>query len=234
MIKDVIVLLAILFLVTMLPADCRDPETFKAVFANPGFLNRYWKDKHIDASMESRSWTSFDAFCADVSQRAAGRPVLMDVDVHGNSDGFFLTWKDKPTAKEDNRECKASMGFIANVLDRHFLPGQLTFLTEACYSGRAYKYTIRNNSSYRMEEDEFMEDHPGVPTYPCYGIGSRTTNSGNLVFLVYERGNTDPVHIEDLRIYETLPLGFKEPCWSLREYMVFQEWQYLSGKVIRH
>lgn len=220
----------VLVLLSCGPASSIEDERFIAVYMNPGFYEQYWDHERLSYYETGKTWGSFDGFCRRAAHLAKGRPVVLDLDVHGNDGGLFLDYSEVVKGKQVFRTYRASFGFIVNCIERNFAPGQVTLMTEACYSGRAYYYTMRNNP-LDMTLGCRIENHKDVPKFPIIGVGSITSNYGNLIFLEF----IDPLHklrSEDLRQYEFRKPGPKYRSQSPQDRAVYAD--YLFMRHITH
>jgi hypothetical protein len=175
-------------------------KTFLAVFNNPGEdFQQEWVGKPVNYLQIGYSWRDLDSFLSEVAQRAdASDNVVIDIDCHGSDGGLWLQYEDPTKNKWISRGC--SVGYVVNEIDKYLSDKNVTLLLEACYSGRAYRKTIRKNEPW-FRGGYIPADHIGVPRFPIYGIGSSTVNFGNYIYLQYTHPE-QRLHFEDLRHYE--------------------------------
>lgn len=166
----------------------QQPKPFVAVFCSQEF-EWVWVEKHQPDKLEvaDEGWSEFEKFCKDVKKEANGRPIVIDLMVHGNDSGLAVTVP--PFAQV------TSMGYVVNTIEKNVGTKNITVLLEACFSGSAYYYTIRNQDRAKP-----LLNHAGVPAFPIYGVGSGFSNYGNTVYLQWLYGSQG--YFEDLRNYE--------------------------------
>lgn len=73
------------------------------------------------------------------------------------------------------------MGFVLNHIEKYLDTKTLLLSFEACFSGDAYKNTIRGAKVVNPEDN--IEDHLTVPSYPIYGVGQGYSNIGPIEYL---------------------------------------------------
>lgn len=199
MINKIISLLLALTFISTLPADSSPRRHFLAVFVGKKqFFKFAWERLHPDLMYlsETESFLDVPDFLTKAHKLAGKQDVDLDFDVHGEEWGLSTT----RTPERDDQN--ASVGYLCNAIDKEFDPKHVTVFLEACYAGRAYANTIRDNNS--TLSGSFYENHSGTPEYPIYGIGSGTPNFGNFIYCQYISGIK--VSYEDLRRYETSPV----------------------------
>ena len=161
-----------------------------AVFCNPGF-ECYWPSLNPDVMYTAFHWTQFDDFLRQTKAKAAGRPIVIDLECHGDK-GLVLAYEDYRTRTKIYDA--AGLGFVVNHIEKELAGQDVTLLTEACFAGEVYRETIRHNR-------DKAENHEGVPTFPIYGASYNYMNVNNLVYLQYV--TKCRVWFEDLRVYES-------------------------------
>lgn len=201
------VFLCLLFTIVPVNSVENDIE-YLAVFCNPGF-NSEWVKYKPDLFFQASKWEDFENFLLIVKKRAGNRPVVIDIDSHGNDSGLWLEYKDIYGVPFSDG---ASVGYIAKkIQDSKIKQKRLKVLLEACFAGRAYKFTIRNNKNLSADYCNFEK----IPKYPIYGIGDSHPNFGNLIYLQY-RYNFQTYFV-DLRSYEYTNLKDKVDEKSSKE-----------------
>lgn len=151
-----------------------------------------WKKFRPDLYKEARNWEDFERFLEEVSLKAGNREIILDLDIHGNDEGWIVIRKEKFSTKSD--VSFASTGYVFNRIDEVLGRRVKLVLLESCYSRVAIERTFRTPKFF---ENTREAPYKGTkPEYPIYGIG-RTIGIDNLVFLQY-RTNLR-VSFEDLR-----------------------------------
>lgn len=168
-----------------------EQSSYLAVFANNGFQWE-WRGLNPDLEVYTTSWGDFDSFCRVVNHEAKDRPIIIDIDSHGDDVGLILA---TPTEAHI-----ASLGYIVKEIHKRLPHRQVTLLIEGCYSGRAYKRTIRGNKWFPKDPEDQIDNYEEIPDFPIYGIGSDTVNFGNFIFL--QNKMQSYFYYEDLRQYE--------------------------------
>ncbi len=169
---------------------------FVAAFITPEFQWE-WVQAHPPDKLfvADKGWSQLPFFCREARKEAKGRPLVIDLTVHGSKRGLTIN-----TQYGANR---VSMGYVVNVIEQFAGSDDLTVLLESCYPGNAYFNTIRGSSTIK----EF--NHEGRPSFPIIGVGSGFSNWGNTVYLQW-LFHTYPFY-EDMRNYETkIPNQYEE------------------------
>lgn len=201
-IKALILSACLLLFVTINPSQGVNvgPKPFVAVFVTPEF-EMLWHSEWSPAMAHhepnkifaaKHGWTDFDKFCKDTVKEAKGRPIVLDLDVHGEDHGLAVKLG-KPD--EAHTWSITTVGYVMHTIEEDIGSDNLTVLLEACYSGNAYYYTIRGSSNPVLN----CED---IPPFPVYGVGSGFSNWGATVYLQYVYGSEG--YFEDLRDYELI------------------------------
>lgn len=193
-IKSIILFLLFIstFIVSPASANYKISQEYVAVYCSPEFA-WVWKNKyHPDLLWVSHGFDDFDDFCRETRRRAGERPIVLDLDVHGNDDGLYAY----PEVNGSFKTSHTTMGYIVNQLVYFLGDKHPVVLLEACYAGNAYQNTIRNNS-----RDEL--NYNPLPPFPIYGTGSGSVNWGTTVFIQYKYNLR--LYFEDLRLYEQIP-----------------------------
>lgn len=174
---------------------------FIAVFCNDT-LEKPWYKQNPDLLYLAKSWSNLDDFLLLVREQAKNRPILIDIDCHGEDGGLYIQYD---LDKDEFFTERASVGFVLNRIESYIRKDKLTVLFEACYAGRAYKNTLKNNKFITLYGDNYRGDRP---SYPVYGIGSSYKNISNFIFLQYKY-KVRPYFV-DLRRYQLESLGAKD------------------------
>lgn len=133
-------------------------EPFFAVYVSPD-LTDYWKGKKVDYYQEAGNWEDFRFFIYQVNERAGGRPVVIDIDVHGDKEGFLYINSDNFYA--------ASEGYLLNQLDR--VDNLEIVLQESCYAGTVFKRSLHPKMTVEYSGN-VVEDYKGNLPYPIMGV----------------------------------------------------------------
>jgi hypothetical protein len=229
--------LAILFFLLLPIVTCNPgiatqgvEEYYFAVYSSKDLLDVWLIDKYYpDLLYQSDSWTNFGKFLTLARKCSKNKPLLIDLDVHGNDGGLAL--------KAEDRKIKslASFGYVITEIEKVLKGKKFVLLVESCYAGNAYKNTIRNNNpefliGLKQGIEAFMTDYKKVPYFPIYGTGSGYSNVGNTMFLQYRYRYRK--YWVDLRVYENMPAAEHESeddsGWSkttkdiLKDYLFFR------------
>ncbi len=207
-------------LVICIPERLRNadlPDTYVAVFTSEEFVSE-WADYSPDLKYVYKSWSDFPKFLDRAKKNAGHKKLVIDLDIHGGFDGFYVSFKTIKTVKIDlfNNTClyipfetydyeRASMGYIYTELEKRFKNRKnLTVLCEACYPGNNY-YTIRKNYKDIYSNEFDSVNYSYYPDIPIYCLGSGVQNPDITMYLQY-RYNLRKWW-EDIRKYETaIPL----------------------------
>ena len=190
-----------------LPAGLTAPtKPFLAVFCNPGFQSE-WDKYNPDYLFVARDWNDFEPFVQEVKRQAGSRDIELDVDVHGEDYGLYLEYRALHQGSFQRVSYRSTVGYMVKSIDRYLSGNHPVVYLEACYSGRAYKNTIRRNPVFKGDGD-ISDNYRTIPRFPIYGVGSRTINYGNFIYL--QKYYNTRVFFEDLRKYERMPLDTKE------------------------
>lgn len=202
-------------------------KSYLAVFCNPDF-EKEWSFIHPDYLCTAFNWAQLDDFLQSTKRNAHGRPIEIDFDCHGAPGGLYLKYPSQYHG--DHYETHlASMGYICNHIDKYFNSKKITVIIEACYSGRVYQETIRNNAGVTDVPDSLteittercIEDHLGIPQYPIYGVGLNIPGIDNFVYLEYIT-KIRP-YFMDLREIETMKDQIQPATEELQEAAVMDE-----------
>jgi len=185
-----LILSLLLAIVVSLPGYTRETKPYLAVFCNPG-AEEVWYGFNPDLIVIAKDWGEFDKFLLTARKEAHGRPIEMDITVHGD-EHLMLVYDDIRTRQQVVKS--TTMGFIVNHIERILSKQDVTLILEACYSGHVYKSTIRGNDLGMGENCNH------VPKFPIYGGSYNHPNINNLIYIQYKT----KIHrfFEDLRIYE--------------------------------
>lgn len=203
--KVLLTLLAALFL-SVLPANTEDDKPFLAIYANPGFY-KTWIKYNPDLYYESSNFEEFHDFVQMVRTVSQGRPVIVDLDCHGNPDLGLLVLLEK------NHSSRASFGYIVNEL-KALNAKKLTVLTEACYGGYVYQKSLKYSKHSYRKTDLILENGK-TPAYPVYGI-NKYLNWGNFIYAQYhykidiekfDLRKLKPINYDDLDLDEHSPMS---------------------------
>lgn len=183
-----------------------------------------WNKQHPDLIVIAKDWNDLEPFLQVVRKQAGHRRIDLDIEVHGEDSGLYLQYV------KDNKRCtyQATMGYLCNEIDRILPVKKTTVYLEACYSGRAYKNTMRHNGNLWVDGGFAFDDYEydRAPLYPIYGVGSREPGFGNLVYLQHKYNVY--LSYEDLRRYETEPLDPKDAAqWSQEQEVLYRAFELL-------
>ena len=200
-------IVSILALTTPAPSFAMEGmgNTYVAAFTSVEFEDQWSGSCEPDFKFVYHSWGDFPKFIEKAKEKAGNRPLVIDIDVHGDEDGFYVYSPCIVTYESDDFPDetfiygyyeKASMGYIYQVLEsklRH--RKNTTVLIEACFAGNAY-HTIRGNK----EESSYIKNYPYYPDIPIYCVGSGFANPDISMMLQtkYHINN----YYKDIRDYE--------------------------------
>lgn len=183
----------------------KEKKPILAVFCNPdAVLINTWAHYKPDVFTVAFSWDQLDPFLKETKQRAAGRPIELDFEVHGE-EYLSISYRNNITSRYEVKH--ATMGYVLNHVEKILGKKNVTVLFESCYAGYVYKKSIRGNIINPFLDIK-AEDHKGIPSYPVYGGTYDHMNVNNFVFLQY-RTNTR-AYFCDLRYYEDHGGGAKD------------------------
>lgn len=196
---------------------------YVAVFTGEEF-NDEWVDKYEpDFKFIYHSWSEFPRFVQEAVRRAGTRHLVIDIDCHGNTEGYYvntgrvrLHWEVNsgffPSIEPIYEQ--ASAGYIYSILESNIKNKKnTTVLLEACYAGNAY-HTIRHNMK---GAGKYMINYPWHPDIPVFCIGCAATNPDISMFFQYLSGDhwcwidirdyesKRPVLEPEVEVYEYLP-----------------------------
>lgn len=154
-----------------------------------------------DYLISPNNWDELDAVLWDIGKRSQGQPIFLDYMVHGDESGLQMRWDDQMVYYDD-----ASVGYVLNHTAKMLQGRSVVICFESCYSGRAYKYTVRGGHKHRAQDN--VEDFAGVPLFPVYGTGDDHSTVGQPMYLQYLHNFRS--WWVDLRVYD--PLGQNKPC----------------------
>lgn len=184
--KIITILLSFLLLFTQLPANSAEAKPFIAVFANPGTSKIAGWDK-VKPSLyyESTDWENLDAFLAMTKKEAGNRPLVIDIECHGDptTGMLVLGW----SAFGESMDDTASMGYVVSAIDKQFHKKKnLQVCFEACFSQICMEKTLINGAEIE-HEDYHVKSFKDKILFPCYGIGTMA-NWNNTVILEFLTG----------------------------------------------
>lgn len=206
-----LVTLLVSFALLVLPAVAvqrqpASPSEYIAVIASHD-LSVHWSDEFPqfkrDYYIEPNDFNELGPVLDDIVKQAAGKPIYLDFEVHGDDSGLQIRWDDHHGISD------ANMGYIVHQIEKH-CAGKLSLVTfESCYAGRAYKNTIRG---VKPDGKERIYNYPTVPSFAIYGTGDNHGVIGQPMYLQHMHGERN--WWVDLRDYDQLgknkPLHAKE------------------------
>lgn len=195
-------LLLSILLSTGLYTDTNYPNLdvyYKAVIDDPSLNWMYYKVES-DYKITLEDWNDFDIVLDSIKESAKGKPILLSLMVHGGDSGLFFQWEENYS--NTRHSDRASFGYVIKQIKKHLGSQVKLVVVESCYSGRAYKNTIRNNVVMSLADN--IDDYESIPDIPIYGIGSASSNCGPLVYLQLRDKFRIPNCFQDLRDYDNL------------------------------
>lgn len=197
-----------------------DPYIAMIVTRNLRWMLHQKEKYQFDYECAPLEWDQLPAELDQIVSKAGTRPIVLDLYVHGNDAGLYLVEQTGTIYQSEEHSDRASFGWVANLIKQKFAGHHFMVMTEACYSGRAYKNTIRGGTMQSPYDN--IEDCPGVPSFPIFGTGDSFSAVGPIMYLQWKH-NFRRFWV-DLREYDPLgkdkPLSLKEPC----KYKVGDEW----------
>ncbi len=159
---------------------------YVATFCSPEF-EWMWVESHPPDMLvvANKGWSQLPGFCREARKAAHGRPLILDLDVHGSKEGLSV--------KIAGVHRLTTMGYVLNQIEQNAGTDNLTVFLESCYPGNAYFYTIRGNKVKAL-------NHADRPIFLILGVGSGYSNWGNTVYLQWLFNKRD--YFEDMRNYE--------------------------------
>lgn len=159
------VLILLVLAVWLAACPVRAAEPFIAVFCSPDIAEgpiKPWNNyKHkLDLFHVAKSWKEFKPFLKEVKRKAQGRPIIIDLSVHGVPEGVFII------VKGDTLKL-ANQGAICNDIQEVGLNTErLVLVEESCYAG--YVFVI---GMFSECPTEYIERYKGAAlNYPVYGV----------------------------------------------------------------
>jgi hypothetical protein len=180
---------------------------FIAVYCNSDerFLDEWVDDNRPNLLFKAKDWSDFPEFLTQVKVKAAGRPIILDIDTHGDERGLLwlsywkVTFIDKDSVKVQQVHYFSNFGYIFNKIDEILPPGELREIdSEACFAGEAFdaektKHDELNFSGNIVENCR----KPLPPNYGVYGVTNHY-NLANATYLQRQKYRED-IAIIDLR-----------------------------------
>ena len=155
-------------------------------------------------------WDDFPAELKEIADKAGQRPIVLDLLVHGWSDGLYLFDTDVVPGMVIQTSDRASMGWVLREIGDKLRGHEVTVLFESCFSGMAYHNTIRG--AVKQGPYDNISDYPIVPTFPVWGAGSNFSVVGPIMYIQWKYNFRR--WFVDLRQYDSLgpnkPVGVME------------------------
>lgn len=190
-------------------------EPYVAVFASSDFPKSDWDEPYTpDKILYAKDWCELELFLMSVKNHASGRPILLDLQVHGLE---RLALKDEKL-KEGYSE--ADFGYVVEEISKILGEDNIIVICEACFSGYVYKNTIRDNPD-RKGSHTHSGDFNRIPAFPIYGVGDRIESVNNIQYMQYYHKVF--YRFMDLREYEWEPLGLRDFTGDSQEFRVLRE-----------
>lgn len=192
-----------LFIVAQVPAfpESKQEKAYIAVYSDPVFV-KYWDVLKVDYVQSANTWDDFPGFIRHVKEESKGRPIIIDLNVHGTRGGFLsIHHIDKCTHGRANKSYMATVGYVLKEISTLGEENIRALVLESCYGGHVYfKSREGFNPSYRGGNR--LDSYTGVAPYPIYGVDN-CVSWNNVVFI--QLANGDNVNIHDLREYSKSP-----------------------------
>lgn len=149
-----------------------------------------------------QTWDEIPKILQKIKSQAGDRPILLDFFVHGNEQGLHLV---EVTGNiflgVIEYHDRATFGWVLGTVERELSGSRIALLFESCFSGRAYKKTIRGAGFYSPYDN--VGDYLVVPGFPIYGAGDSFSCVGPIMYLQWQYQFQK--YWVDLRDYD--PLG---------------------------
>lgn len=204
MFKNILVLLLTLLVISTTKPVSSGEQTFIAGYCNPG-ANKLtgWKEVKPNFIRTATDWEPFEAFLLEVKKKAGNRPIILDIDCHGDPLTGMAALQ---VMAYGNIDCtdEASIGYILNTIEKVFgkHPKHLQVTLELCHAQYCYNKSLKMKSTLETE-DFHIQPYDHVPSYPVYGIscpsGDRTLSPANYNNYVLISLLTSKDYIHDLR-----------------------------------
>lgn len=156
----------------------KPPKPFLAVFASADMPPSDWNRLSPDLYIRTGTWDAFPMFLEDVKTWSKGKPVVLDVQVHGSEDGCSL-WCGQMNTQHFYDT--VTLGYIISKIEKTVGTNVVVCL-ESCYGGNVYKKTIRGNKN---TDSKRVVNYEGVPKFPIYGVSGAYSGWNNLVYRQY-------------------------------------------------
>jgi hypothetical protein len=170
--KKLFALFLALILITLVPAAiAKDSRPYICVWGQPGY-NRFdgWDNIQVDYQRVSDNFSTLGSFLAEAKNRAGSRPVVVDVEAHGDPSNGLLALQFQAFNELYTNE--ASVGYVVKECDKYFGKDKnFTLVLESCYGGMCYSRTM-HNKAYIEETELHVDSFDKVPSFPIYAISS--------------------------------------------------------------
>ncbi len=195
-------ILSLALIVTFLcPALAQAPDYYLAEYISSDLWNNYSDSPHVpDLKVRAKDWKSFEPFLKEVKKNANGRPIILDLSVHG-IDGVPVC-----AVGNDKSSYLATVGAIINLIEK-YIPAEniRACVFESCFGAETYNGSITPPETLLNPHAKGCLLKPrtkGSPSFKCYGVA----NFRNIPPCALEQFlHNEFVTLEDLRIYEARP-----------------------------
>lgn len=195
------------FILSTAPVQVEDKE-YVAVFGSKrlstfeqplGVKHNLWDEYYpTDYILYSEEFEDLDVFLATVRRNAGNRPIVIDIECHGDPMDGLLHLE----SHEDGSDDAASMGYLVKKIDHYLGDKDVTVTLEACFSRFIMESSL--DPAIEVETPLFHIAKFNKPIdFPIYGIGL-IPNYNNFIYAQYEAGID--FRIEDLRRYRHKPV----------------------------
>jgi len=180
MIAILLVFFAVLFTT---PAACAPEGPYTATIASAD-LSWIWghPQNKVDYFAVPRDWDDLPVLLQRIAIDSGGRPIVLDFHVHGYDRGLILC-QERPIPLPSYMD-RCTFGWLLNQIETALAGRSVAVLMESCYAGRAYHYSIRNETMISPRDN--IGDYEGIPSFPIYGTGDSFSNVGNIMFLQWK------------------------------------------------
>lgn len=187
------------------PATASEPPSpYIAVYCSEDLKGNWIDFPHkVQKFTVAKDWSNFDRFLQQVKRDCKGRPVVLDLCVHGMSSPPFLA-----VGNEKFSHC-ASEGGVFNHIDKYFGAGSIIVVQESCYGGWCFKYGLLSPFEDDVPCCMLEKREKGAPAYPVYGFAGFYRNVPPCALEQYlHKKHTS---LEDLRHLEKDPVERLSP-----------------------
>lgn len=209
----------------------QEQPPFLAIYCSADRVERFTKDRfnhHVDLFCKAKDWTSFEPFLKEVAIKAAGRPVILSMSVHGIEEVPLLC-----VGKDENHPFYATEGGMINKVEESGA-NILCIVEETCHASTVYAGSL-NPPPHLLKHDNkrsLVENRKkGAPSFPVFGVEDF---SSPIPSALEQYLHNDFQTISDLRKYVpgVAPSRFSkftQEVYKQLNYMLLMKYKHLDG-----